>query len=157
MLRICGFSPGWWKEGPWCLLCEGGTADCSVLVPVYSDKGTQHNTIVNTIRCSHPTLSLSYSVIHGSHTTRGLFFNRLYNIGHCFSQDSVPRSLTVQFKLFAGSLYLRSFAKYTELRDYLDLLTTEARKVNKSMLTGLSIRLPGSSTLLASTFNGDQA
>jgi hypothetical protein len=32
------------------------------------------NTIVNTIRCSHPILSLSYSVIHGSHTTRGTWF-----------------------------------------------------------------------------------
>jgi hypothetical protein len=31
VLRICGFSPGWWKEGPWYLLCEVGTANCNVL------------------------------------------------------------------------------------------------------------------------------
>ncbi|KAF2820177.1 hypothetical protein CC86DRAFT_374413 [Ophiobolus disseminans] len=31
MLRMCGFSPGWWKEGPWYLRCEAGTADCNVL------------------------------------------------------------------------------------------------------------------------------
>jgi hypothetical protein len=31
LLRVCGFSPGWWKEGPWYLLCEVGTANCNVL------------------------------------------------------------------------------------------------------------------------------
>jgi hypothetical protein len=41
-LRICGFSPGWWKEGLWYLLREGGTADCSVLVAVYMNE--EYNT-----------------------------------------------------------------------------------------------------------------
>jgi hypothetical protein len=38
----------------WCLLCEGGTADCSVLVPVYSNEGTQqHDSQYNTLQPPH--------------------------------------------------------------------------------------------------------
>jgi hypothetical protein len=33
-----------------------------------------HELVHNTIRCSYPALSLSYSVIHSSHTTRGTLF-----------------------------------------------------------------------------------
>jgi hypothetical protein len=50
VLRICGFSPGWWKEGPWYLLCEGGTADCSVLVTVYTYEVTKHDSQYNTLQ-----------------------------------------------------------------------------------------------------------
>jgi hypothetical protein len=46
----------------------------------------------------------------------------LYNLGHDFTPDQVPRSLTMQLNLFAGSLYLRSFQEYTELCDFLGLL-----------------------------------
>ncbi|KAF2131741.1 hypothetical protein P153DRAFT_336326 [Dothidotthia symphoricarpi CBS 119687] len=46
----------------------------------------------------------------------------LYNVGRDFTPDSVSRSLTVQLNLFAGNLYLRSFAEYRELCDCLGLL-----------------------------------
>jgi hypothetical protein len=49
----------------------------------------------------------------------------LYNIGRAFSPKQVPRSLTVQLNLFTGSLYLRSFAEYTEVCDFLGLLRTK--------------------------------
>ncbi|KAH7080409.1 hypothetical protein BKA63DRAFT_464782 [Paraphoma chrysanthemicola] len=50
----------------------------------------------------------------------------LYNVGRTFSPHLVPRSLTMQLNLFAGSLYLRSFAEYTELCDFLGLLQGKA-------------------------------
>jgi hypothetical protein len=46
----------------------------------------------------------------------------LYNVGREFFPEQMPRSLTVQLNLFTGSLYLRSFAEYTELCDFLGLL-----------------------------------
>jgi hypothetical protein len=39
--------------------------------------GSMRDNRVNTIRCSHPALSLSYSVVHGSHTTRRTLFQYL--------------------------------------------------------------------------------
>lgn len=51
----------------------------------------------------------------------------LYNVGRDFSWHQVPRSLTVQLNLFAGSLYLRTFAEYTELCDLLGLLQGTAQ------------------------------
>jgi hypothetical protein len=50
----------------------------------------------------------------------------LHNVGRTFSPDSVPRSLTMQLNLFAGSLYLRSLEEYTELCDHLGLLKGKA-------------------------------
>jgi hypothetical protein len=46
----------------------------------------------------------------------------LHNVGRTFSADEVPRSLTMQLNLFAGSLYLRSYTEYGELCDFLGLL-----------------------------------
>lgn len=48
----------------------------------------------------------------------------LYNVGRAFSSEQVPRSLTIQLNLFAGSLYLRDFNEYTEVCDFLGLLRT---------------------------------
>jgi hypothetical protein len=47
---------------------------------------------------------------------------QLYNVGRAFNPASVPRSLTAQLNLFAGSLYLDSHASYIELCDFLGLL-----------------------------------
>lgn len=52
----------------------------------------------------------------------------LYNVGRTFSPNSVSQSLTMQLNLFAGSLYLRSFAEYTALCDYLGILQTQAKE-----------------------------
>jgi hypothetical protein len=46
----------------------------------------------------------------------------LYTVGRAFARDSVPRNLTVQLNLFAGSLYISSYAQYAELCDLLGLL-----------------------------------
>lgn len=51
----------------------------------------------------------------------------LYNVGRAFSVDSISRSLTMQLNLFAGSLYLRSFAEYNEVCDFLGLLRSKAK------------------------------
>ncbi|KAH7388677.1 hypothetical protein BKA66DRAFT_569000 [Pyrenochaeta sp. MPI-SDFR-AT-0127] len=51
----------------------------------------------------------------------------LFNVGHAFTAGSISRSLTMQLNLFAGSLYLRSFAEYNELCDFLGLLRTKAK------------------------------
>ncbi|KAF2622185.1 hypothetical protein BU25DRAFT_403259 [Macroventuria anomochaeta] len=47
---------------------------------------------------------------------------KLLNIGRNFDEGRVPQSLTVQLNLFAGSLYLRSFAEYEAVCDFLGLL-----------------------------------
>ncbi|KAH6230109.1 hypothetical protein HBI42_037710 [Parastagonospora nodorum] len=52
----------------------------------------------------------------------------LYTIGHDFVPGSVPRTLTAQLNLFAGSLYLSSYAEYTELCNFLGLLHSDAKK-----------------------------
>ncbi|KAH8723296.1 hypothetical protein GQ44DRAFT_728795 [Phaeosphaeriaceae sp. PMI808] len=52
----------------------------------------------------------------------------LHNVGRSFEPRSVPRSLTVQLNLFAGSLYLRDFAEYKELCDFLGLLQGTAQE-----------------------------
>jgi hypothetical protein len=49
----------------------------------------------------------------------------LFNIGRAFAPEQVPRSLTVQLNLFTGSLYLRDFAEYTEICDFLGLLRSK--------------------------------
>jgi hypothetical protein len=36
LLRICGFSPGWWKVGSWYLLYIDVQPHCNVLVTVYT-------------------------------------------------------------------------------------------------------------------------
>jgi hypothetical protein len=36
LLRICGFSPGWWKVGSWYLLHVEVQPHCNVLVTVYT-------------------------------------------------------------------------------------------------------------------------
>lgn len=46
----------------------------------------------------------------------------LFNIGRDYHETRLPRSLVVQLNLFAGSLYLRSFAEYHEVCDFLGLL-----------------------------------
>jgi hypothetical protein len=46
----------------------------------------------------------------------------LFNIGRAFTQAQLPPSLRVQLNLFAGSLYLRSFAEYQTVCDFLGLL-----------------------------------
>ncbi|KAI4686606.1 uncharacterized protein J4E84_005887 [Alternaria hordeiaustralica] len=51
----------------------------------------------------------------------------LYTVGRVFSPGSVPRSLTIQLNLFAGSLYLRSLSEYTKVCDHLGLLTGTAK------------------------------
>jgi hypothetical protein len=51
----------------------------------------------------------------------------LYNVGREFSTDQVPRSLTMQLNLFAGSLYLRSYTEYAELCDFLGLLRDKVK------------------------------
>lgn len=45
----------------------------------------------------------------------------LFNIGRAFSAHLISRSLTMQLNLFAGSLYLRSYAEYIELCEFLGL------------------------------------
>lgn len=52
----------------------------------------------------------------------------LFNVGRSFNSESLPRSLTAQLNLFAGSLYLRSFHEYGELCDFLGLLQGKAKK-----------------------------
>ncbi|KAF3000220.1 hypothetical protein E8E13_007207 [Curvularia kusanoi] len=47
---------------------------------------------------------------------------KLFNVGRDFTQTRVPESLKVQLNLFSGSLYLRSFAEYQHLCDFLGLL-----------------------------------
>lgn len=47
---------------------------------------------------------------------------QLFNIGRAFDKVRIPQSLTVQLNLFAGSLYLRSFAEYEAVCDFLGLL-----------------------------------
>ncbi|UPX10701.1 uncharacterized protein EKO05_0001343 [Ascochyta rabiei] len=47
---------------------------------------------------------------------------KLFNVGQGFDESSVPLSLTVQLNLFSGSLYLRSFAEYEAVCDFLGLL-----------------------------------
>lgn len=47
---------------------------------------------------------------------------QLFNVGRIFNERSVPQSLTIQLNLFAGSLYLRSFAEYKAVCDFLGLL-----------------------------------
>jgi hypothetical protein len=39
-LRICGFSPGWWKVGSWYLLYMDVQPYCNVLVTVYTSNNT---------------------------------------------------------------------------------------------------------------------
>ncbi|KAG9202858.1 hypothetical protein G6514_003880 [Epicoccum nigrum] len=46
----------------------------------------------------------------------------LFNVGRTFTQAQLPLSLKVQLNLFAGSLYLRSFAEYQAVCDFLGLL-----------------------------------
>ncbi|KAJ8116579.1 hypothetical protein OPT61_g2025 [Boeremia exigua] len=46
----------------------------------------------------------------------------LFTIGRAFDKRSLSQSLTTQLNLFAGSLYLRSFAEYQALCDFLGLL-----------------------------------
>lgn len=46
----------------------------------------------------------------------------LFNVGRVFEAGSVSQSLTLQLNLFAGSLYLRSFAEYEAVCDFLGLL-----------------------------------
>lgn len=46
----------------------------------------------------------------------------LFNVGRAFTQAQLPLSLRVQLNLFAGSLYLRSFAEYQTVCDFLGLL-----------------------------------
>jgi hypothetical protein len=41
LLRICGFSPGWWKVGSWYLLYVEVQPHCNVLVNVIVDRTTQ--------------------------------------------------------------------------------------------------------------------
>ncbi|KAL5118323.1 hypothetical protein ACEQ8H_003833 [Pleosporales sp. CAS-2024a] len=53
---------------------------------------------------------------------------QLYNTGRAFSPDDIPPSLTVQLNLFTGSLYLRSYAEYTQLCDFLGLLRSRPTK-----------------------------
>ncbi|KAJ4362799.1 hypothetical protein N0V95_001291 [Ascochyta clinopodiicola] len=47
---------------------------------------------------------------------------KLFNVGQAFDESSVPLSLTVQLNLFSGSLYLRTFAEYEAVCDFLGLL-----------------------------------
>jgi hypothetical protein len=49
----------------------------------------------------------------------------LYQVGCNFTPAAVPRSLTTQLNLFAGSLYLSSFQEYIELCDFLGLSHTD--------------------------------
>ena len=51
----------------------------------------------------------------------------LYTMGRSFVVGSVPRSLIVQLNLFAGQLYLRSYAEYVELCDFLGLAWSVAK------------------------------
>lgn len=46
----------------------------------------------------------------------------LFNVGRAFDHEYVSQSLTMQLNLFAGSLYLRSFAEYQAICDFLGLL-----------------------------------
>ena len=46
----------------------------------------------------------------------------LFNVGRDFTHAQLPLSLKVQLNLFAGSLYLRSFAEYQAVCDFLGLL-----------------------------------
>ena len=47
---------------------------------------------------------------------------KLFNFGRDFNESLVPQSLTTQLNLFAGTLYLRSFAEYEAVCDFLGLL-----------------------------------
>jgi hypothetical protein len=48
--------------------------------------------------------------------------------GRVFDPTSLPRSLVAQLNLFAGSLYLNSYAEYTELCDFLGLLHSDVEE-----------------------------
>lgn len=52
----------------------------------------------------------------------------LYNLGLGFTAIKIPRSLTMQLNLFAGSLYLRSFEEYGEVCDHLGLLRAKPKE-----------------------------
>ncbi|KAH6614844.1 hypothetical protein C7974DRAFT_475294 [Boeremia exigua] len=51
---------------------------------------------------------------------------QLFNVGRNFENGRVPQSLTVQLNLFSGSLYLRDFAEYEAVCDFLGLLRDSA-------------------------------
>jgi hypothetical protein len=56
LLRICGFSSGWWKVGSWYLLYVKVQPHCNVLVTVYTScnttqqNTTQHGSQYNTLQ-----------------------------------------------------------------------------------------------------------
>jgi hypothetical protein len=52
----------------------------------------------------------------------------LYKAGRDFTSTAVPRSLTAQLNLFAGSLYLNTYEEYTELCDFLGLLHSSVKE-----------------------------
>lgn len=60
----------------------------------------------------------------------------LWTVGRKFSPETVPRTLTVQLNLFAGSLYLRSYEEYVELCDMLGLLRANAQKGQSALPDG---------------------
>ncbi|KAF2120460.1 hypothetical protein BDV96DRAFT_485186 [Lophiotrema nucula] len=70
----------------------------------------------------------------------------LYTVGKVFNTQSIPRSLTVNLNLFSGQLYLRSYAEYLELCQFLGLAshaTKDGENVNADGFIEGSIGLWG--------------
>ena len=112
---------------------------------------TDANTISNLVIISpHEANRLMNRIRLGQKVTLHLFAARsnisfasldhlmLYTVGRVFSPKSVSvsRSLMMQLKLFAGSLYLDSFEEYGELCDYLGLLQGTAQEGQKVFADG---------------------
>ncbi|RMZ73552.1 very large low complexity [Pyrenophora seminiperda CCB06] len=74
-------------------------------------------------RCAKVTLHIFAPRINASFAPLDKL--SLYNVGCAFLPEQVPRSLTMQLNLFAGSLFLRDFNEYTELCELLGLLHTK--------------------------------
>jgi hypothetical protein len=77
-------------------------------------------------RCKKVTLHLFSPRTISSHAPLDAL--KLLTIGHDFIPGAVPRSLTAQLNLFAGSLYLNSYAEYRELCEFLGLLHSDVQQ-----------------------------
>jgi hypothetical protein len=90
-------------------------------------------------RCKKVTLHLFSPRINSSHAPLDAL--NLWTVGHDFTPSAVPRCLTAQLNLFAGSLYLNSYAEYTELCEFLGLLHSDVKQGQQVAADGF-ITLP---------------
>jgi hypothetical protein len=99
-----------------------GTVKNLVILSPHEANQLQHHTR----RCKKVTLHLFSPRTNSSHAPLDAL--DLWTVGHDFTPSAVPRSLTAQLNLFAGSLYLNSYAEYTELCDFLGLLHSDVKQ-----------------------------